>query len=467
MTKKIFISDLSNSVLGQLVYLAVVFVGGVLITRLLTPQDMGIFAIASLINSFAITISEAGLGGFLIRDREVSELKFNTVFTVNLFIGILLFLIIIATSPLIDSYFLEYEIRKIIIISSSVIIINSISVTQISRLFINESYFKYYFLRIISSFLGYSFGIYFALSGYAVFSLIYSQIIIAILFFILTLFYVNSSFRFAVSKDYLFKIKYFAFNTTISNIINSASNIIGTSLLAKYFSFSTVGNYDVSKKTAEVPTNGILSVCQNLFYPKLSKLQNFKSKFSEYYFAVNSIISIISLLFFITISIFSEVLIEFLYGEKYIQASDYFRLIMIYCLLLIFQIFPRITLKVFDQTKFILFQEFLKKIVFFLGIYISVLYNNFNVFLLFMVMAEVFGHIYFISIIYMNKKIPLFKFKIDLYLIFAVIFYLILLNLELNENIFYFLLFFSILTLLIISTNEGVFKSNNLRKLLR
>ena len=221
------------------------------------------------------------------------------------------------------------------------------------------------------------------------------------------------------------------------------------------------------QKTAEVPTNGILSVCQNLFYPKLSKLQNFKSKFSEYYFAVNSIISIISLLFFITISIFSEVLIEFLYGEKYIQASDYFRLIMIYCLLLIFQIFPRITLKVFDQTKFILFQEFLKKIVFFFGIYISVLYDNFNVFLLFMVMAEVFGHIYFISIIYMNNKIPLFKFKIDLYLIFAVIFYLILLNLELNENIFYFLLFFSILTLLIICIYEGVFKSNNFRKLLR
>ena len=160
----------------------------------------------------------------------------------------------------------------------------------------------------------------------------------------------------------------------------------------------------VSKKTAEVPTNGILSVRQNLFYPKLSKLQNFKSKFSEYYFAVNSIISIISLLFFITISIFSEVLIEFLYGEKYIQASDYFRLIMIYCLLLIFQIFPRITLKVFDQTKFILFQEFLKKIVFFFGIYISVLYDNFNVFLLFMVMAEFFGHIYFISIIYEQKN---------------------------------------------------------------
>ena len=88
-------SDLFSSSLGQFIYLCIVFFGGVIITRLLTPKEIGVFAVLSIINTFSTTLSEAGLSGALIREKIVKDHNFNTVFTINVLISISIYLLII------------------------------------------------------------------------------------------------------------------------------------------------------------------------------------------------------------------------------------------------------------------------------------------------------------------------------------------------------------------------------------
>ena len=72
---------------------AVIFISGfgssVVVARLLTPYEMGIYAIAAAIVGLLATLRAFGLGGYIVREANLSEAEIRTVFTVNLLLAIL------------------------------------------------------------------------------------------------------------------------------------------------------------------------------------------------------------------------------------------------------------------------------------------------------------------------------------------------------------------------------------------
>lgn len=75
---------------GQGSFFVIQFAGSVVVARLLSPYEMGVYALAMAIVGVLNIIQSIGLGSYLVRERDLTPNRVATAFTVNAAISLLL-----------------------------------------------------------------------------------------------------------------------------------------------------------------------------------------------------------------------------------------------------------------------------------------------------------------------------------------------------------------------------------------
>jgi O-antigen/teichoic acid export membrane protein len=85
---------LAWSVSGQFLSFAINFIGATVIARLLTPYDMGVYALAIAIVAVLNTLASFGVGAYVIREAELEATTLSSAFTLNAILAIALAIVI-------------------------------------------------------------------------------------------------------------------------------------------------------------------------------------------------------------------------------------------------------------------------------------------------------------------------------------------------------------------------------------
>ena len=83
-----FRRGLAWTVAGQAAFFIIQFVGSVIVARLLSPYDLGVYALAMAITGALNLIQSIGLGSYLVRQKDLTTDRVATAFTVNLIISV-------------------------------------------------------------------------------------------------------------------------------------------------------------------------------------------------------------------------------------------------------------------------------------------------------------------------------------------------------------------------------------------
>jgi O-antigen/teichoic acid export membrane protein len=92
------------------------FGGSVVLARLLSPYDMGIFAIALALTGLISIIQAFGLGNFIVRERELSPSLLATTFTVNALMSLLLAALVAALGLFGAAWLHEDGVRRVLLV---------------------------------------------------------------------------------------------------------------------------------------------------------------------------------------------------------------------------------------------------------------------------------------------------------------------------------------------------------------
>src|SRR5207237_9196622 len=80
--------------------------GNVVLARILSPADFGLYAVVGAVVNFFNMVGDVGLGAALIQQAdEPSEGQLRSVFTVQQMVACLVGLVVVAVSPLIARHF--------------------------------------------------------------------------------------------------------------------------------------------------------------------------------------------------------------------------------------------------------------------------------------------------------------------------------------------------------------------------
>ena len=91
---------LGYSYLDRYASLVVGIVSSMVIARLLTPADIGVFSVTMVLLSFVSTVRDMGAGGYLVQEKELTPDRVRAVWTVQLGLGIgLALLVLLSRTP--------------------------------------------------------------------------------------------------------------------------------------------------------------------------------------------------------------------------------------------------------------------------------------------------------------------------------------------------------------------------------
>ena len=359
--KKWFLISLLWSMGGQIGGMVISLITNILMARILSPFQFGQIGIIMFFILISNVLTESGMGGALVRKLDAQQKDFSTAFIFNFSISLFLFLILFFSAGLIADYYGDPELKRLLQVSGIVILINSFQVVQNAKL-VRAMKFKrksiYYFNAVLA---GSLVGLILAYSGFGVWSLVFLQLTIALMvtgqLWIFEGFFLSLNF----SKSAFSRLFSFGVNTTLASILNTTFENIYQLIIARIFSINQVGLFYQGKKLQEVPYNVIKLSSLNVVYSSLSKYQSDKKTFLENFQSiVNPLILIcgaIALIFLI----FSEGILSFLYGEKWLKAEFYMQVLAIGSFFYLLETFNRLIFKVFDKTRAILYLELLKK----------------------------------------------------------------------------------------------------------
>ena len=151
------------------------FAASVIVARLLTPYDMGVFAVAASIAGLLSILRAMGLAGYIVRAVELTPTMLSTAFTINAILAVLVACIIVALSALGGALLNEPGVQQVLLVMAVLPLISIFEFLPAAAIERRGNFRAVAILGIVRSVIANAVTLAFALKGFSYMSLAYGQ----------------------------------------------------------------------------------------------------------------------------------------------------------------------------------------------------------------------------------------------------------------------------------------------------
>jgi len=297
------------------------FVVGVILARLLSPDDYGLIGILTIFIAVFEIIIDGGFIYAIIRKNDADEVDYCTVFYTNLVLSIVMAAVLFGGSGLIARFFEREELRPLMQVMSSIVIINALALVQKARLTKTLDFKTQTKVSVTAAILSGVIGIIMAYSGFGVWSLVAQQLSNA---FLATLLYwiVNRWIpKLLFSMESFREMWNFGWKLMLSGIFNRLSEQLHHIVIGKAFSPASLGQYTRAYQFGQVFSGNLTSIVQRVAYPVMSTIQSDPLRLKDAYRRLIKVTVFPTFVLMLSLAAVAKPFIIILIGEKWIPAA--------------------------------------------------------------------------------------------------------------------------------------------------
>jgi PST family polysaccharide transporter len=304
----------------------------VLLARILSPENYGVYALALFFLEAIGRVREFGFNEALVHRQKDLDKAFSTHFILHSAVYFLAFLISLLAWPILNKFY-NPEAVQLFVILSGVMVIHALGLTQ--RVFLEKE--LAFGKTSLVDFLGLVFsvlvGIFMAWRGFGVWALLGMKASNHI--FVTVGLWILGQWRFKLEFDKELAKWFFRFGTTLwlGGTVTFILYKYNDWVLGTFLGAAALGFYAKALSFAQMPTSLVTSVVSKVALPTYAKVQEEKEKLSK---AFNLVLAWIlrfsvpiSLILFLTAREFTLLLI----GEKWLPMVPIFQMLIIYSLI--------------------------------------------------------------------------------------------------------------------------------------
>lgn len=327
--KKQFISGVLYTSLAKYIGVFVSLCVTIVLSRILTPDDFGVVAIATIfINIFSL-VSTMGIAPAIVQNKELTQKNIEDIFSLTFWLGLILSGLFIAITPVIADYY-DNKLLEDVLNALTICIFFSVLNTVPNALLLKEKQFKFIALRTL--YVQISIGIIAitgAFYGLGVYALLVNPIIGSIILFIVTYrkqkICFNLKFHtYSINKIFSYSLYQILFNIT-SLIINNIDKL----LIGSHLGTASLGYYEKSYRLMRLPLDNIGHIISPVLQPLLSEHQNdsdyLKTKYYTLIYFLNWVGFLLSPFLFFS----AYELIILIFGKQWEASVASFRILSI------------------------------------------------------------------------------------------------------------------------------------------
>lgn len=353
----------------------VTFLVGLVLARILSPDEYGLIGIISIFIAIFNSIVDSGFSNAIIRKQNATKEDYNTMFILNLIVSVVSFLLLFLLAPCIAYFFKREELCDLCRVMSVVVIIQALSIVQNTAITKEIDFKKKAKASLISSLCSGVVGICMAFTGFGVWALVGQTISMQFINTICLWMFNRWCPNFSFSVISFREMWNFGWKLLVSRLLDTFWNEIYQVVIGKFYSAATLGLYTRSQQFGNIFSSNLTNVVKRVSFPVLSTLQDDKVILKNGYKKA------IKLTMFVTFTLMlgmvgcAKPLIIVLIGEKWIDCVPFLQLVCLNMMLYPLHALNLNMLQVQGRSDLFLRLEIIKKIVAIGPIIIGIFFN--------------------------------------------------------------------------------------------
>lgn len=305
----------------------------IILARIITPTQFGVFSIASITLSFLEILTETGINVFLVQERDRIDRFVNSAWIVSILRGIILSLIIFISTPFIVTFFKLSDLSRFLILISLVPLIRGFinpSIVKFQKeLQFNKEFFLRFFIFIFDSVVSVTLALIWHDAISFVWGLVAGAIFEVILSFVffrpLPLF----KFEFNNAKTVLNHGKWVTAYGIFNYIAQNGDNIVVGKLLGS----TPLGIYQMGYTISSLPISEISDVANKVVFPVYAKISDDKMRLIKAFKKTILLISLPVVTLSLIIYFLPQEFFNLVLGTRWIGITSILKILVFYGML--------------------------------------------------------------------------------------------------------------------------------------
>lgn len=315
------------SVVSQVGRQMLLLIIGIILARLLSPEEFGLIAMVTVITSFALIFGELGFSAALVQKKDITQDILSSIFWLNLCAGILLTVVFIICAPLIARFYQEPVLIPLTILVSLNFTLSSLNIVQNTILTKSLDFRTISIVEIISVSISGLIAIVLAYMGFGVWSLAIQTVTIsaitAILLWLLNDWRPKFVFKWSGVKDLLG----FSSNLLGTNTLNYWARNIDYILIGRYLGSYPLGIYNRAYMVMLFPLQNVTRVIARVMFPSFSLIQDDKERIKKLHLRLTRIVALFTFPMMLGIFVTVEAFVLTIFGEKWVAMIPVLRIL--------------------------------------------------------------------------------------------------------------------------------------------
>lgn len=303
------------------------FVIGIVLARLLSPDDYGLLGIIGIFTVVCTALVNGGFTTALIRKKDANEEDYNTAFICNLSMSLLLYAIVFLCAPLIADFFGRVELTALVRVSSLGLIIGALGMVQQTRLTKRIDFKTQTKITIAATALSGIVGIGMAVTGFGVWALVAQQLTSQVVTTMLLYIYNRWMPGLLFSMESFHDLFGFGWKMMLSGVLDSVWKESYQMVVGKVYTPGALGQYTRAKQFSSLFSSNLTAVIQRVTYPVLSNIQDDRQRMVSAYRRIIKVTMFVTATGMFFLAAIAEPMLYCLIGPKWHEASTYLPLI--------------------------------------------------------------------------------------------------------------------------------------------
>lgn len=308
---------LALSFVERYLLIAIALLGNILIARLLTPEEIGLYSVSLAAIGIAQVLRDFGVGTFLIQEKYLTEAHIRTAFGFALLIGVNLFLILYIAAPSIAQFYADKRMVQTMRISALNFLVLPFCTISFSLLRRDMAFRKIVTVTLSAAVVGFCTTISLAYAGVGPNSMAIGAVAANITTGIVAwLARVNRKLLLPGFSEWRALLNYGG-QSSLAAVVTTISTDINDLAIGKILGFTSVAMISRAQGLMNLFHRDIMTAIRNVAFPTFAKAHREGCNLeSRYLFSVASI-TVIAWPFYMFTSVFSLELLRLLFGQQW------------------------------------------------------------------------------------------------------------------------------------------------------
>ncbi len=300
------------------------------IARILSPSQFGVFGIAVLMLSLIETLTETGINVVLVQKKEKIDEYISTAWIISIGRGLIIFLAIFISAGFVSSFFKSEEAKNLLVLISFVPLIRGFINPSVAKFQKELNFKKEFFYRISVVIVETLISLVLVIATKDPISLVWALVVGAIFEVIISFVIVKPrpklTFDKNIFKDIISHSKWITSSGIFSYLFANGDNIV----VGRVLGTSSLGIYDMAYTIALLPTTELAEVVAKVTFPVYVQFAEDKKRLRRAYMKTTVTIAAATLPLVLLFIFFPTELIRIFLGEKWIEAAGVLQIMSVF-----------------------------------------------------------------------------------------------------------------------------------------